>query len=100
MAELKRLQSQNAELFSLLDNKVVKQNNEKDHARFLNLLNVKGPDPETMTLMTQQADDWTVNPLTFWNRPMLDMSRFRHVPHLSSQAQLVGCYMQARRDNA
>ena len=100
MAELKRLQSQNAELFSLLDNKLVKQNNEKDHARFLNLLKVNGPDPETMTLMTQQAGDWAINPLTFWGRPMLNVSNFGHVPHLSSQAQMVGCYMQARRDNA
>jgi hypothetical protein len=84
MAELKRLQSQNAELFSLLDNKIVKQNNEKDHARFLNLLNIKTPDPETMTLMAQQAGDWSINPLNFWGRPMLNVSNFGHIPHLSS----------------
>ena len=100
MVELKRLQFQNVELFSLLDNKVVKQSNDKDLARFLNLLKVKEPDPETMTLMREQAGDWAIDPLTFWGRPMLKASSFGHLPHLSSQAQMVGCYMQARRDSA
>ena len=34
-----------------LDNKVVKQNNGKDHARYRNLLNVNGPDPEATKLL-------------------------------------------------
>ena len=100
MDEFKRLQSQNADLFKQLDNKVVKQNNEKDHARYLNLLNVNGPDPETTTLLREQAHHWIANPLNFWNRPMLNASNFGHSLHLSSQAQIVGCYLQASRDNA
>jgi hypothetical protein len=100
MAELKRLQSQNPELFKQLDNKVVKRNNDKDHARYLNLLNVNGPDPETTTLLREQANNWFANPLTFWHRPMQNASNFGNSPQLSSQAQIVGCYMQARSDSA
>ena len=99
MAELERLQSQHAELFKQLDSKVVKQNNEKDHARFLNLLKIKGPDSATMRLLTEQADGWNTNPLSFWGRPVLKALDFGHPPHLNSQAQMVGCYMQARRDS-
>ena len=100
MAELKRLQSQNAELFKQLDNKVVKQNNDRDHARFLNLLNVNAPDPETTTLLREQADHWLANPLAFWDRPIRYPSNFGNSPQLSPQAQIVGCYMQAGSDNA
>ena len=100
MAELKRLQSQNPELFKHLDNRVVKQNHDKDYARYLNLLNVNGPDPETTTLLREEANNWLANPLAFWHRPMLNASNFGNSPQLSSQAQIVGCYTQARSDNS
>ena len=100
MAELKRLQSLNTELFKQLDNKVVEQNENKDHARFLNLLNINGPDPETMTLLGEQANNWLANPLAFWNGPMRNVLTAGSSPQLSSQAQIVGCYIQARSDNA
>ena len=100
MAELKRLQSQHAELFKQLDNKVVKQNNDKDHARYLNLLNVNAPDPETTTLLRDQADNWFANPLAFCDRPMQKASNFGNLSHLSPRAQLAGCYIQAGSDSA
>lgn len=100
MAELKRLQSQNPELFKQLNNKVVKQNNEKDHARYLNLLNINGPDPGTTTLLQEQANKWLADPLAFWKRPMRNVSNFGNSPQLSPQAQIVGFYMQAGNDSA
>ena len=100
MAELKWLQSQNPELFKHLDNKVVKQNNDKDHARYLNLLNINGADPETTTLLREQGNNWLANPLTFWHRPLRNASNLGHSPQLSPQAQIVGCYMQAGSDSA
>jgi hypothetical protein len=100
MDELKRLQSQNAALFKQLDSKVVKQNTNKDHARYLDVLNVNGPDPETTTLLREQADNWLANPLAFWDRPMRNASNFGNSPQLSSQAQIIGYYMQAGSDSA
>ena len=100
MAELHRLQSQNVELFKQLDSKVVNQNNGKDYARYLNLLNVNGPDPEATALLQEKANEWLANPLSFWHRPMQNASNFGNSPELSPQAQIVGCYMQAGSDHA
>jgi hypothetical protein len=100
MAELHRLQSQNVELFKHLDNKVVKQNNGKDHERYLNLLNVNGPDPAATTLLQEKAIEWHANPLSFWHRPVQNALNFGNSPELSPQAQIVGYYMQAGSDHA
>ena len=99
MAELHRLQSQNAELFKQLNNKVVKQNNGKDHARYLNLLKYNEPDPEAITLLQENAAEWLANPLSFWHLPTRNASNLGNSPQLSPQAQIVGCYVQAGSDN-
>lgn len=99
MAELHRLQSQNAELFKHLDNKVVKQNSGKDYARYLNLLENIEPDPEATTLLQERAAEWLDNPLSFWDRPVRSALNLGNSPQLSPQAQIVGCYMQAGSDS-
>lgn len=100
MAELKRLQFQNADLFKQLDHKLVKQDTDKDHARYLNLLSLNAPNPELTDLLREQADHWLANPLAFWNRPMRNAANFGNSPQLSSQAQIIGYYMQAENDSA
>ena len=80
---------------------MVKQKNEKDHARYLNLLNLSGPNQETLDLLEEHASDWMMAPLSFWTRPeAVNMRISGPRSDLSSQAQIVGHYMQAKCDSA
>lgn len=80
---------------------MVKQKNEKDHARYLNLLNLSGPNKDTLDLLEEHANDWMTDPSSFWIRPeSVNMPISGPRSHLNSQAQIVGHYMQARCDSA
>lgn len=80
---------------------MVKRENDKDHARYLNLLSLNRPHQDTLDVVEARADGWMMDPSTFWVRPELFNKQIPGPPsHLNSQAQVVGHYMQARCDSA
>jgi len=98
---LERLQAERNEIFNRVEYKVVKRKNEKDHARYLNLCNLSGTNQEALDLLEEQANDWMRNPSNFWTHPEPVNTRVPYdLPHLSSQAQIVGHYLQGRRGGA
>lgn len=99
--QLLRLQAQHSERFRGCEYKVVKQKNEKDHARYLNLLSLTGPDQDTLNLLEEYESTWADYPPSFWNRPeLVNTPLYGAPPDLNSQAQIVGHYLQACSDGA
>lgn len=101
--QLDRLQAENSELFNRLgiEYKIVKQKNTKDHARYLNLLSLNGPNQDTLDLLEERANDWMMDPLSFWIRPESVNTRIPGAQsHSDPQAQIVGHYMQAKCDSS
>lgn len=67
----------------------------KERQRWERLLKYPGPDPATLQLLEDHADEWARNPATFWHGQQ---------PHelrgLPATAQIIGCFLQAESDNA
>ena len=76
----------------------VKERGQQDKARFQKLLNFQGPDHDTLSLLEERAADWSLHPLSFWERPLGGASDAQI--SLNPQAQIVSCYLQSNRDDA
>ncbi len=101
LGQFERFQDGNRRVFDRAEYKVVKRRNHKDHIRYLNLLNLSGPSQDTLDLLDEHADSWRKDPLSFWTRPeAVNMQFSGPRSPLSSQAQLVGHYLQAKADGA
>ncbi|KAK3047169.1 hypothetical protein LTR09_011371 [Extremus antarcticus] len=101
LGRLDTLQARNSQIFDRLQYKVVKRKNDKDQARYLNLLSLNGPDPDTLDLVKTQANQWFADPSSFWTRPNSVNTQFSGGRcYLSSQAQIVGHYLRAKCDGA
>ena len=73
----------------------ISRKGDQDAGRRGKLLQFKEVDQETLTLLQDNHVQWVQDPILFWNQ---SSKAFYNLPTTSVQA--VGCYLQARRDNA
>ncbi|KAI9715119.1 MAG: hypothetical protein M1828_001054 [Chrysothrix sp. TS-e1954] len=66
-----------------------------EKARFDRLLNYKGPEINTKTLLRERSNEWMRNPMSFW-----ELQSGSDAPMLDPQAQIVGRYAHAMRIDA
>ena len=91
---VKRHLSERPELAKVIDYRISKKGSQ-DASRRSKLLKFKEVDQETLTLLQDNHVQWTQDPTLFWNHfPEAQFS----LP--TTSVQVVGCYLQALRDNA
>lgn len=67
----------------------------RERERWQRLLSYPGPDPATLQLLENHAEDWSQNPATFWNGQLPN-----DLSGLPPIAQIIGCFLQTESDNA
>jgi hypothetical protein len=72
----------------------IKQRGQADLDRLAKISQYRGPDSDTVSFLNQHGPPWLQDPSTFWMRPVAPSLSL-----LSPQAQIVGCYIQTRRDD-
>lgn len=73
----------------------IKERGENDRNRLAKILDFQEVDQDTLTVLGQNFDHWKEDPGSFWIRPMSCSLGI-----IAPQAQIVGCYIQTRRDDA
>jgi hypothetical protein len=73
----------------------IKERGEKDRNRLVKIFDFQQPDHDTLNLLSQNFDSWTAYPESFWVRPAT-----YSLGSIAPQAQIVGCYIQTKRDDA
>ena len=73
----------------------IKERGENDRNRFAKILDFQEVDQDTLTVLGQNYDNWKEDPESFWIRP-----KAYRLGLIAPQAQVVGCYIQTRRDDA
>ena len=71
---------------------VLRVKGQYEKARFDRLLNYRGPEMNTKTLLLERSDEWTRNPMSF-----CEFSSGSETSVLDPQAQIVGRYAHAVR---
>ena len=73
----------------------VKAKGSRDKARLGKLLELQGPDPETLELLQRGAPGWLKDPEEFWRRPPTFESAY-----LDPQTEVVGYILQTSQGDA
>ncbi|KAK5270048.1 hypothetical protein LTR99_008485 [Exophiala xenobiotica] len=73
----------------------VKERGENDRTRLGKILDFVGPDEDTLHLLSTKISAWTTDPAAFWMRPVPCF-----LGQIAAPAQIVGCYIQSKRDDA
>ena len=72
----------------------IKERGENDRIRLAKIFDFKDTDHDTLNVLGQNFDNWREYPENFWMRPM---------PYglgpIEPQAEIVGCYIQTKRDD-
>ena len=72
----------------------IKEKGGNEKARLANIREYQGPDEETVDILRRNHYWWLQNPSTFWLRPEPES-----VASMHPQAQIVGFFLQAKRDD-
>jgi hypothetical protein len=67
---------------------------QKDKVRLAKLGEYRGPDDDTIKLLDQHKEEWLRDPSSFWRLPSPPNANL-----LDPQAQVVGCFLQAKNDD-
>jgi hypothetical protein len=73
----------------------IKEIGQNERRRYAQLLQYRGPDHATLTILEHNAEYWLIHPEQFWKRPAAP-----NIGHLPPQAQIIGCFLQTEADDA
>jgi hypothetical protein len=73
----------------------IHERGQNDKARLEKLFQFQGPDSATIKVLDRHNEEWLTNPACFWTLPSpLNLNL------LDPQAQIVGCYLRAKDEDA
>jgi hypothetical protein len=93
LENIEQLMSQKKALRKLMPLQV-KEKNRNDKRQFSKIFQYRGPDTETLILLTECCVHWWKNPSTFYERTMPKI-----VDSIDAQAHIIGCYLQDISDH-
>lgn len=73
----------------------VKERGENDRKRLAKVFKFSGPDHDTVSVLSNNASVWLHSPESFWYHP--NHASWDNVP---IEAEVVGSYIQTKRDDA
>jgi hypothetical protein len=73
----------------------IKERGENDRRRLTRLFNFSGPDDDTRSVLWNNATEWLQCPGRFWSHP-----KYANLGTVPIEAQVVGSYIQTKRDDA
>ena len=73
----------------------LKERGENDRIRLAKIFKFQRPDDDTLNVLSNNFNTWTSYPESFWMRPMPSA-----LGSIAAEAQIVGCFIQTKRDDA